>query len=92
MTITARDRQEWAHHPVTQEFLLSLQEARQGTMEAWAQERYTADRGELTLQANAKALGGIGVLDQILDLIEGYKASAEAEADAANQRALARSN
>ena len=72
MVIQSQDREEWAHHPVTQEFLKGLIEARQQTLEVWAREGYVAETGEKTLQANAKALGGVDLLTQTIELIEGY--------------------
>ena len=65
--ITDTDRREWFHHPVTQEFIGHLAESRQVTMENWSRAAYTGDSGEVTLQANAKALGGIACLTNLLD-------------------------
>lgn len=73
MNVKDRDRREWAFHPVTQEFLAGLRESKQESLELWAREGYTQSTPEGTLQANAKALGGVSVLDQTIDLIEGYK-------------------
>ena len=72
MTITPQERAEWARHPVTKEFLAGLEQSRLDALETWAQEGYVKETGELTLQANAKALGGIAVLNQIQDVVEGY--------------------
>jgi hypothetical protein len=73
MAVTDRDRQEWAHSPVTQEFLAGLSESKLETMLTWSREGYTQDTAEGTLQANAKALGGVAVLDQVVELVESYK-------------------
>ena len=43
-------------------------------MELWSREGYTAGTAELTLAANAKALGGLSVVVQSIELIEGYQA------------------
>lgn len=67
------DRREWAHHPVTVEFLRSLRETRQDTMESWALEKFGSEL------ENACALGGIRVVDQAIALIEGYAALADSE-------------
>lgn len=73
MNISDSERREWAFHPVTQEFLTNLTESRQETMESWAQERYIGATTEHTGLVNAKALGGIRLLDQIIDLIQAMK-------------------
>jgi hypothetical protein len=71
--ITDRDKQEWAHHHVTQEFLAMLQETRQSTMEAWARGNYTSGKSEETVQKNAEAIGAVGMLDQCVEVINSYK-------------------
>lgn len=73
-TLTQADRQEWTQHPVTQEFLKKLEQSRQETLETWAREGYISDSAERSALMNAKALGGIGLLDQIIDLIQDMKA------------------
>ena len=70
--IVNRDRREWANHPVTLEFLEMLRETRQTTMEAWARGNFTAENADGTLQKNAEAIGGLSVLDQTLDIIDGW--------------------
>lgn len=74
MAITQNDRYEWAHHPVTKEFLGLLHETREDTKEAWAREKFTAGTIELSAVTNAAALGGISVLDQAIGIIEGHQA------------------
>ena len=73
MVITPQDKAEWYHHPVTQAFLSNLLDSRQHTMETWAQQCYTSDTTEKTAQVNASALGGVSVLDQVIELIVDYK-------------------
>lgn len=73
MAITDRDRQEWAHHPVTEEFLRLLRESRQETLESWAAEVYVGETAERTAQCNAKALGGVNMLEQVVGLVEGWR-------------------
>ena len=58
---------EWANHPVTQELLNSLKESKQEAMEAWALEAFTNE-----LQ-NSAALGGVRVLNSLIEDMEGYK-------------------
>ena len=38
---------------------------------AWGSEKYIGETGEKTLQYNAKALGSIDMLSQIIELLEG---------------------
>lgn len=70
ITVLAEERREWKQHPVTQEFLAHLKASRQETMEAWARGAYVGETAELTLAANTAALGGVKVLDQVIDHIE----------------------
>jgi hypothetical protein len=70
MQILPRDKQEWFHHPVTQVFLQELRETRQESLEAWAREVFTGATAEATAMSNAKALGGMDVLKQVIDLLE----------------------
>lgn len=67
MAITAVDRAEWTHHPVTLEFLSMLRESRQETMELWAKQQFETQR------EHDGALGGIYVLDQMLERVEAMK-------------------
>lgn len=67
MAITAVDRAEWVHHPVTMEFLQILKESKQETMEMWASEAFESP------EQNAAAIGGIRVIDQILDRVDAMK-------------------
>jgi hypothetical protein len=64
---------EWAHHPVTKEFLQELCDSKQETMEAWAMEKFTAATAEQTSVVNATAIGGVRVLDQLIEQISGYQ-------------------
>ena len=69
MGITRQDREEWFHHPVTQEFLQGLRSDRQDTMETWARQGFVGDTPELSAQLNVGALGGMDVLTQVIDQI-----------------------
>lgn len=68
--IQPADRQEWHSHPVTKEFLALLRESRKETLETWSREGYIGDSAEQSAQRNAKALGGVQVLQQVIDQIE----------------------
>lgn len=68
---------EWAYHPVTEEFLQQLVASKQDTMEAWAAEKFTAGTTEATAVVNATALGGVRVLDQLIEQLQGLRAVEE---------------
>ena len=72
--LTHEDMTRWAHQPETQKFLADLQTSKQETMEIWARCGFAS-----TSEANAKALGGVDVLAQIIEVIEGLTAKGEAE-------------
>lgn len=73
MAITQQDREEWSQHPVTIEFVKELQESKLATADAWARELYVGATGEQTLLMNAKALGGVDMLNKTLELFATYK-------------------
>ncbi len=58
---------------MTVELVGFLQESKQQTMEAWANEHYVGVTQEQTAAQNAKALGGIDLLRKVLELLESYK-------------------
>lgn len=68
--IQAGEWQDWAQHPATQQLLKDLRESKQATMESWAGRAYVGESLEETALKNATALGGVQVLDQIIDIIE----------------------
>ena len=72
-TLTQADRKQWAHNPVTEEFMQGLKEARQEAMEAWAKEAFVGDDAASSAQMNAAALGGIRVLDQVIEDITEFR-------------------
>ena len=75
LTLTQADRKQWAHSPVTEEFLTGLQESKQEAMEAWAKEAFIGSDMAATAQMNATAIGGIRVLDQLIEVITEYRQS-----------------
>lgn len=77
--VTVADRKQWAHSVVTEEFLFDLKRSKQEAMEAWAREAFVGVDLPATGQANATALGGVRVLDQLIDMIEEYRQSPEEE-------------
>ena len=50
-----------------------LMDSRKEAMETWAHEGFVGDSAEQSNLANAKALGGIAVLDQGIAEIEKYR-------------------
>lgn len=67
MAITEQDRAEWRGHPVTKELLSQLQASKQEVMEAWAGEGFVAQSIEQSAVQNAAALGGVRVLDDLIE-------------------------
>lgn len=72
-TITAVDRQAWISSPVGEEFFRNLVESRQETLECWAREGYIGDSAERSALMNAKALGGVGMLEQLISQLQAMK-------------------
>ena len=68
--------QEWKALPQTEAFFRHLKACRQATLESWADWRFTAESVEGTGQLNAKMLGYVELIDQILNL-EGIEADDE---------------
>ena len=71
--LTQADRKQWAHNPVTEEFLQQLRDSKQEAMEAWAKEAFVGNDIATSAQQNATAIGGIRVLDQLIGAIEEYR-------------------
>ena len=61
---------EWAAHPCTSAFVEWLQQAQADTKDAWAQEQFVGATSEATAIANATALGGLRVLDQVIAKVD----------------------
>ncbi len=81
MAIVLKDRQEWLQNPVTIELLEVLGNTRQENMEDWAKEQFIGQNAEETLAANYTAIGGIRVLDQIIEHISGLGTEEEPETE-----------
>lgn len=62
---------EWQQHPQTKVLLSRLQLSRQETCHNWSKGEFVGDSLEEMALRNAKALGGISVLDQIIDIVTG---------------------
>ncbi len=59
--MSMKDRQEWQQQAETMAFLNEMVQAREDSKEAWAKGAY------ITEQQLTYALGGINVLDQVID-------------------------
>ena len=68
-SISISEYQEWAQHPVTKAFLVQLAEREQETLTAWANEAYTGQRLDQGALMNAKALGGLAVVQGLIEQI-----------------------
>lgn len=66
--ITQREWEEWTNHPVTQEYHRILKLLRHRALEDWANKKFVGDTPEHTIQANAHALGGVGILERLVTL------------------------
>lgn len=72
-------QREWAQNPVTKEFLKSLKDDREAAKESWAAEQFVAATAEGTMMQNAAALGGVRVLEQIIENLEALSNIEEGE-------------
>ncbi len=62
------DFDEWLHHPTTIRFLKYLKIRRFLALEDWGRRKYVGPTTEITLYENALALGGVKVLDALIEL------------------------
>ena len=58
---------EWLNHPCTRGLIKNVKRDRTALMEQWASGSFTDSTSAGTAQLNAKALGQINVLDDLLD-------------------------
>lgn len=58
---------------MTEELLSLLKGSRQETLDNWAKGFYVGDSVEQGTLRNAKALGGVDVLDQVIERLEEMK-------------------
>lgn len=70
MSITNEERREWKNSPVTKAFVATLRKSKQEAMEAWAMESFVGHDAHNSAVQNATALGGVRVLNDIIDDIE----------------------
>lgn len=62
---------EWRHLDATKAFLADLRERVSEGKDSWASQLYQKDSLEATALANAKALGGMQVLQTLIEFLEG---------------------
>ena len=65
------DKQEWLQHPQTADLLRHLRLSQTETEQAWSSEQFTGDSLEQGALQNAKALGGIAMLKEVISYVEG---------------------
>lgn len=58
---------------MTLELVKRLEDSRQETMEAWANNEYVGTTGEKTLLSNAMALGGMDLLAKVLEIFYDHR-------------------
>lgn len=62
---------EWKQHPATQLFLQDLRDRVDEGKGSWASQQYQKGTAEQTAVANAQALGGMQVLQTLIEFLEG---------------------
>ena len=67
MPVTPIELTEWANSLATQELVERMKEAKQETMERWANQCFETE------MAGAFALGGIATINEVLEYIEESK-------------------
>ena len=65
MEVGSREWEEWMAHPVTRAFILHLKQRRWLALEDWGRGAFMGEVPDATLQANARALGQVEILDTL---------------------------
>lgn len=68
--MTPQEIQSWKQHPVTDEFVSILEERRRDLQDSWSAGQFTGKSTDETAQMNAKAIGQVQMLEDILQSIE----------------------
>lgn len=71
--VTAEEMQDWAQSNRTAVFVEYLKNQLQTAKDDWAREQFVGSSMEETCAMDAKALGGVSVLQQTIDLIDEMK-------------------
>lgn len=66
--LTKEEFSEWLDHPVTKQYQQILLSLRKDLLEQWAAGNFTGSSAEETVQLNAKALGRIHQLEELMEL------------------------
>lgn len=69
----------WYHHPGTQYLIKELKSVITQAKDGWVSGQFTASSFEETIQLNAKAIGIVQSVEDVLALIEEIKAKGEGE-------------
>lgn len=67
MILTEEEVLEWKTHQVTKEWFKYLKRLREDVKEAWSNGVFTGESSEATAQLNAKALGKIQMLSDLIE-------------------------
>ena len=62
---------QWREHRVTLALLADLQARRTDAVVNWGQKAFQRDTAEATAMANAEALGGVQVLQTLIEFLQG---------------------
>lgn len=65
---------EWRQHPCTLAFLYDLRTRKVEGMQTWARKGLVRDTVQESALANAEALGGMQILQTLIDFLEGAEA------------------
>lgn len=68
--MTPQEIQSWKQHPVTEAFIAALDERKRTLQDSWSAGQFTGKSTDETAQMNAKAIGQVQMLDDILQSIE----------------------
>jgi len=75
-TVSQRDWEEWAHHPVTKLWQSQMREDLEEMQKLWMRGGYTRANGDESLQANAEAIGAAQTVQSMIDKIDELRAAA----------------
>lgn len=67
MEISQSEFDDWMINPVTKQFFASLALAREDIKEGWANQKFIRDTPEMTAMENARALGMIEAIEDIIN-------------------------
>lgn len=68
--MTPQEIQSWKQHPVTEAFIAVLDGRKRTLQDSWSAGQFTGNSTDETAQMNAKAIGQVQMLEDILQSIE----------------------